>query len=98
MTTAIDRAPSRPRSDTRSREKINAGCEWDWPPERRHLRAGPIIDADRPRGSGSRYTAEHRIADIVFRCVVLALKIAIAIPVTMMVIFSVWLICTILTH
>jgi hypothetical protein len=74
------------------------GCEWDWPPERRHLHAGPIIDADPPRRSGSRYTAEHRIADIVFHCVVLALKIAVAIPVTMMVIFSVWLIYAILSH
>jgi hypothetical protein len=83
---------------TRSQEKITPGCEWDWPPERRHLRASLIIDVDPPRRSGShQHARERRIGDAVLRGIVLAVKIVVAIPLTMMFIFCVWLIYVILS-
>lgn len=98
MTNGRVRTNVRPRWRARGRVTITRRCEWDWPPERRYLRASPtIIDVDLAGKSCAYHTTNRRIADVVLKGVVLAVKIAVAIPLTMILIFCVWLICTLLS-
>jgi hypothetical protein len=64
-------------------------CEWDWPPERRYLDSSPLIDADRPCGFGVPLSTDRRIAHMVVKVIVGALKMTVVVALLL-----VWLIYT----
>ena len=72
---------------TKRRSKPVPHCEWDWPPERRFLHSSPLIDADPPCGSGGSGPMDRRIADVVLKVIVGAIKVAVVV-----VILFVWLV------
>jgi hypothetical protein len=70
--------------------------EWDWPPRRRrgYFRAYRTFDVAKPYGTNS---LGQKIARVYIRVMWTIFKIAVAIPVTILTVGSIWLLGFLLT-
>jgi hypothetical protein len=65
--------------------------EWDWPPTRRRRRYYRTIDYYDYQPSGWNSPITRKIVDIYWRATLTAVKMVVAVPLTIMLIGSIWL-------
>jgi hypothetical protein len=69
--------------------------EWDWPPQRRDGKFRHTIEHDASSGWAS--PRAKKAVDIYWRIMITTIKVLIAVPLTILLIGSLWLLWTILT-